>query len=59
MCCGTHVTNLSQLQSIKILYVEKGKRKNKTMLYFLVGNRVLQRLNECLVREQKLTAILK
>lgn len=58
MCCGTHVTNLSQLQSIKILYVEKGKRKNKTMLYFLVGNRVLQRLNECLVREQKLTAIL-
>ena len=27
MCCGTHVTNLSQLQIIKLLYSEKSKHK--------------------------------
>lgn len=59
MCCGTHVTNLSQLQVIKLLNVEKSKRKDKTLLYFLVGNRVLSRLQGCIDREQKLTVLLK
>lgn len=59
MCCGTHVTNLSQLQIIKLLHVEKSKRKDKTLLYFLVGDRVLSRLHSCIDREQKLTALLK
>lgn len=58
MCCGTHVTNLSQLQTIKLLRTEKGK-KNKTNLYFLVGGRVLQQLSACLHREHQLTALLK
>lgn len=59
MCCGTHVTNLSQLQVVKLLHSEKSKRKNKTLLYFLVGNRVINRLSQSLEREQKLTIILK
>ncbi|PSN34908.1 Alanyl-tRNA editing protein Aarsd1-B [Blattella germanica] len=58
MCCGTHVSNLSQLQAIKLLRVEKGK-KDKSNLYFLAGSRVLQYLGGCLQREQKLTALLK
>ncbi|XP_060519865.1 alanyl-tRNA editing protein Aarsd1-B [Cylas formicarius] len=59
MCCGTHVSNLSQLQVIKLLHSEKSKRKDKTFLYFLVGNRVLKRLSGCIEREQRLTALLK
>ncbi|KRT83311.1 hypothetical protein AMK59_3846, partial [Oryctes borbonicus] len=43
MCCGTHVSNLCQLQTIKLLHAEKSARKNNTLLYFLVGNRVLDR----------------
>ncbi|XP_050311581.1 alanyl-tRNA editing protein Aarsd1 [Anthonomus grandis grandis] len=59
MCCGTHVTNLSQLQMVKLLGTEKSKRKDKILLNFLVGNRVLNRLTECLNREQKLLGLLK
>ncbi|RZC39055.1 alanyl-tRNA editing protein Aarsd1 [Asbolus verrucosus] len=59
MCCGTHVTNLSQLQVVKLLHAEKNKRKDKTLLYFLVGNRVINKLHQCLNREQKLTGLLK
>nr|CAI5828536.1 unnamed protein product [Callosobruchus analis] len=59
MCCGTHVANLSQLQVIKLLYTEKSKRKGKTLLYFLVGDRVLKRLTTSLKNEQQLTALLK
>jgi len=58
MCCGTHVTNLSQLQTIKLLRIEKGK-KNKLNLYFLAGGRVLRQLSACLRREHQLTALLK
>ncbi|KAG8335429.1 Alanyl-tRNA editing protein Aarsd1 [Homalodisca vitripennis] len=46
MCCGTHVTNLSQLELIKVLRVEKGKKKKEeeekkqsTLLHFIVGRK--------------------
>lgn len=58
MCCGTHVKNLSQLQMIKLLHTEKSKRKNKTLLHFIIGNRVMKRLTTCLDREQKITILL-
>nr|XP_022908357.1 alanyl-tRNA editing protein Aarsd1 [Onthophagus taurus] len=58
MCCGTHVSNLAQLQVIKLLNVEKSSRKNNVLLNFLVGNRVLEKLGSCLEREQKLITIL-
>ncbi|KAI4461228.1 alanyl-trna editing protein [Holotrichia oblita] len=58
MCCGTHVSNLCQLQVIKLLHAEKSGRKSNMLLYFLVGNRVLNRLANSIEREQKLTAIL-
>ncbi|XP_030756279.1 alanyl-tRNA editing protein Aarsd1-B [Sitophilus oryzae] len=59
MCCGTHVTNLGQLQVVKLLHSEKSKRKDKTFLYFLVGNRVVKRLSLCIDREEKLGTLLK
>lgn len=57
MCCGTHVTNLSQLQAIKLLHFEKAK--NKILIHFLVGNRVIRKLDQCYKREQELNGILK
>jgi len=57
MCCGTHVTNLSQLQIIKLLNVEKAK--GKLLLHFLVGNRVNKKLSICYNREQQLNLLLK
>lgn len=57
MCCGTHVKNLSQLQSIKLLNLEKGSKRQ--FLHFLVGNRVINRLQECFERECELTTIFK
>ncbi|XP_078012185.1 putative protein PTGES3L isoform X3 [Phascolarctos cinereus] len=58
MCCGTHVRNLSDLQVIKILGTEKGK-KNKTNLVFLAGNRVLKWMERSHEAEKALTALLK
>ncbi|XP_045767010.1 alanine--glyoxylate aminotransferase 2, mitochondrial [Maniola jurtina] len=58
MCCGTHVSNLSQLQTIKLLGIEAGK-KGKTNLKFLVGNRVTNTLQRMLDREKALNALLK
>ncbi|EHB10751.1 Alanyl-tRNA synthetase domain-containing protein 1 [Heterocephalus glaber] len=55
MCCGTHVSNLSDLQVIKVLGIEKGK-KNKTNLLFLAGHRVLKWVARS---EKALTALLK
>ncbi|XP_053658127.1 alanyl-tRNA editing protein Aarsd1-A [Anopheles marshallii] len=56
MCCGTHVRNLSQLQTIKLLSVEKAK--GKCLVYFLVGGRVLRKLSECYEREVQLNSLL-
>ncbi|XP_071479718.1 alanyl-tRNA editing protein Aarsd1-B-like [Diadema antillarum] len=58
MCCGTHVSNLSHLQAIKLLGTEKGK-KGKTNLFFLAGGRVLAYLGKCYDNEKALTALLK
>ncbi|KAK0154255.1 Alanyl-tRNA editing protein Aarsd1 [Merluccius polli] len=58
MCCGTHVSNLSQLQMIKLQGTEKGK-KNKTNLIFLVGNRVLKYAEKCYSTERSLVSLLK
>ncbi|KAH0626985.1 hypothetical protein JD844_002333 [Phrynosoma platyrhinos] len=58
MCCGTHVSNLSDLQVIKLLGTEKGK-KNKTNLIFLAGNRVLKTLERNHATEKALTSLLK
>ncbi|KAJ8715901.1 hypothetical protein PYW08_013186 [Mythimna loreyi] len=58
LCCGTHVTNLSQLQMIKLLGVEPGK-KGKTILKFLVGDRVIKVFQQMLDREKGLTVLLK
>lgn len=57
MCCGTHVSNLAQLQCVKLLNVEKFK--NRQFLHFLIGNRVMKRLQACFERECELTTILK
>uniref|UniRef100_T1IZE3 Threonyl/alanyl tRNA synthetase SAD domain-containing protein n=1 Tax=Strigamia maritima TaxID=126957 RepID=T1IZE3_STRMM len=37
MCCGTHVKNLSELQAIKIVSLEKGK-KNKCNWINMLGS---------------------
>uniref|UniRef100_A0A8C0E6Y4 CS domain-containing protein n=1 Tax=Bubo bubo TaxID=30461 RepID=A0A8C0E6Y4_BUBBB len=58
MCCGTHVSNLSDLQVIKLLGTEKGK-KNKTNLVFLAGNRVLKSIEQSHSTEKALTSLLK
>uniref|UniRef100_A0A8C7D5U4 Alanyl-tRNA synthetase domain containing 1 n=2 Tax=Oncorhynchus kisutch TaxID=8019 RepID=A0A8C7D5U4_ONCKI len=58
MCCGTHVSNLSHLQVIKLLGTEKGK-KNKTNLLFLVGNRVLKYAEKSYSTERSLVSLLK
>uniref|UniRef100_A0A3B5MK59 Threonyl/alanyl tRNA synthetase SAD domain-containing protein n=1 Tax=Xiphophorus couchianus TaxID=32473 RepID=A0A3B5MK59_9TELE len=58
MCCGTHVTNLSHLQVIKLLGTEKGK-KNKTNLIFLTGNRVLKYAEKSYSTERSLVSLLK
>ncbi|KAK3579289.1 hypothetical protein CHS0354_033369 [Potamilus streckersoni] len=59
LCCGTHVSTTADLQLIKLLGAERGKRKNSTNLNFVVGNRVLQYLGRCLEVEKSLTALLK
>lgn len=57
LCCGTHVTNLAQLQCVKLLNLEKtGKRQ---FLHFLVGDRVIKRLHECFERECQLNTVLR
>lgn len=57
-CCGTHLSNLGDLQAIKLLGVTKGK-KGRSQLHFLAGGRVLNSLDASLKRERALTAALK
>lgn len=59
MCCGTHVTNLAQLQVIKLMNIEKMKGKGTVLLHFLVGNRVIKKLDMCFQRELQFNLLLK
>lgn len=58
MCCGTHVSNLAQLQAVKVLNLERPS-KNKLILHFLVGDRILNRVQAMFERELKLNLVLK
>ncbi|XP_033732891.1 alanyl-tRNA editing protein Aarsd1-like [Pecten maximus] len=58
LCCGTHVSNLSHLQLIKLLFSEKGK-KNKTNLHFVAGGRVRSYMARSVRTERSLTGLLK
>ncbi|CAD5122773.1 DgyrCDS11180 [Dimorphilus gyrociliatus] len=57
-CCGTHVSNLSHLQAIKLLSTTKGK-KGKTNVYFLVGQRVLDFVEFSYSQQEKFKSYLK
>lgn len=58
MCCGTHVANLSHLQSIKIFSDEKAK-KGKSSLLFLAGDRVLDYAEKSFNSDKKINKLLK
>jgi len=55
-CCGTHVSNTSELQVIKIFHTEK--MRGNTRLFFVVGNRVLKMLKRMFENERALTSML-
>ncbi len=57
MCCGTHVSNLSDIQCIKLLHTEN--KRGSTILYFVAGNRVLRYLSKCTKIEKELTKLLR
>ncbi|XP_045210140.2 alanyl-tRNA editing protein Aarsd1-B-like [Mercenaria mercenaria] len=59
LCCGTHVSNASDLQMIKLLSTDKGKRKNSTNLNFVCGGRVVEYLGRAYDVEKSLTGLLK
>ena len=52
-CCGTHVSQLGQLQMIKFTGVEKTKKG--CLVYFRAGNRVLANISTALSREAALS----
>lgn len=57
MCCGTHVSNLAQLQMVKLLNIER--TKGKTFVNFLVGDRVVKKLESSFQRELQFNLLLK
>jgi len=57
MCCGTHVSNLSQVQVIK-LFPETESMRGGSRLFFLAGDRVLNYLGKALDNERALTKLL-
>jgi len=56
MCCGTHVSNLSDLQVIKLLHTES--MRGNTRIFFIAGNRVLDKLSGSYNVERKLNKLL-
>jgi misacylated tRNA(Ala) deacylase len=56
MCCGTHLSNLSHLQSIKLLHTES--KRGHVLLYFVAGQRVLDYLNRSVSVERSLSKLL-
>ena len=57
MCCGTHVSNLSHIQAVKLLHTES--KRGSTLLYFVTGNRVCNLLGKCYQNERALTKALR
>ena len=51
-CCGTHMTNLGQLQMLKLLHQEP--KGNTVRLHFIVGERVRKMFSELYSRERAL-----
>ena len=56
MCCGTHLSNTSEIQAIKLLHTES--MRGGIRLFFLAGSRVIAKLASCIENEVKLTKIL-
>lgn len=56
-CCGTHVTNLGQLQSLKLLHTENVRGGN-IRLFFLFGQRVLDTLGNLNTIARQLNTLL-
>ena len=57
MCCGTHVSNLSHIQAVKLLHTES--KHGSTLLYFVSGSRVCNLLEKCYQNERALTKMLR
>ncbi|ORZ19019.1 Threonyl/alanyl tRNA synthetase [Absidia repens] len=53
-CCGTHISHLGHLQSVKLLHTETIRGGN-TRLYFVFGQRVLTNLGELYDLSRQLT----
>ncbi|CAO3598102.1 unnamed protein product [Absidia cylindrospora] len=53
-CCGTHISHLGHLQSVKLLHTETIRGGN-TRLYFVFGQRVLANLGELYDLSRQLT----
>ena len=51
-CCGTHVKTLAHLQAFKMIRTE-AKRGGNTLVYFVAGPRLLERLGACIERERQ------
>ncbi|CAO3635341.1 unnamed protein product [Cunninghamella echinulata] len=56
-CCGTHVAHLGHLQSIKLLQTESIRGGN-TRLYFIVGQRCIDTLNDLFLTSRELNKLL-
>ncbi|CEG78002.1 hypothetical protein RMATCC62417_12671 [Rhizopus microsporus] len=56
-CCGTHVSRLGQLQSMKLLHTENVRGGN-VRIFFLFGQRVLDFLDASYVITRRLTNLL-
>ena len=57
MCCGTHVSNIADLQCVKLLHTEH--KRGSTLLYYVVGDRVLSYLQRTVQVEKSLTKLLR
>ncbi|KAJ3261827.1 Alanyl-tRNA editing protein Aarsd1 [Boothiomyces macroporosus] len=56
-CCGTHVSQTSDIQAVKFLSTDKVRGGN-TKVWFVAGHRVLKTMQQMLAREAELNAIL-
>lgn len=57
MCCGTHVSNLSHLQMIKLLHTEP--KRGSLLLYYIAGDRVTHYLQRAYTNERALNKLLR